>query len=283
MLAGLAENGFTEGETIAIQRYNAEHDMPTLNAIAKEITTGQFALVLTASTPALQAVANANQTGKTVHIFGIVADPFSAGVGIRRDNPLDHPPNLTGFGTFVPIEEALRLAKKLFPGLVSVGKAWNPSEANSEACTLRARAIAQELGVELVEATVENSAGVLESTRSLIARNVQALWVGCDSTVQIGVDSVLKLANEARIPVFSTSPGDAQSGALFGLGADYYEVGKRSGMLAARVLQGTDPATIPVESAMSQRLVMNAQALQGLREPWRLPDEVMRSADSVYR
>ena len=248
MLDGLREGGFVDGESIVIQRYNAENDMPTLNAIAKEVTNGQFDLVLTASTPALQAVANANKVGKTVHVFGIVADPFSAGVGISRDNPLDHPQHLVGFGIFVAVEDVFRLAKELFPDLQSVGEVWNPAEANSEACTIRARAIAQELGIELVEANAENSAGVREATSSLIARGVQALWVGCDSTVQVAVDSIIRLAREAHIPVFSTFPGNAEQGALFGLGANFHEVGKLSGKLAAKVLHGTDPATVAVEA-----------------------------------
>ena len=47
MLAGLAESGFTDGQSLTIRRYNAEGDIATANAIAKEITSGQFDLVLT--------------------------------------------------------------------------------------------------------------------------------------------------------------------------------------------------------------------------------------------
>jgi hypothetical protein len=65
MLDGLAESGFTDEQSITIRRYNAEGDIATANAIAKEITSGQFDLVLTATTLSLQAVANANKAGKT--------------------------------------------------------------------------------------------------------------------------------------------------------------------------------------------------------------------------
>ena len=78
MIDGLAEGGFVDGENIVIKRYNAENDVPTSNAIAKEITGGQFDLVLTASTLSLQAVAAANEAGKTIQVFGLVSDPFGA-------------------------------------------------------------------------------------------------------------------------------------------------------------------------------------------------------------
>ena len=77
MLDGLAESGFTDGRNITVRRYNAEGDIATANAIAKEITSGQFDLVLTATTLSLQAVANVNKAGKTPHVFGKERSPIS--------------------------------------------------------------------------------------------------------------------------------------------------------------------------------------------------------------
>src|SRR6266496_1704819 len=104
MVDSLAENGFTDGKTIVIQRYNAHGDIATANSIAKEMVNSHFDLLLTASTLSLQAVANANRGGKTVQVFSAVADPAVAGVGISHDKPLDHPPNLVGIGSFLPVE-----------------------------------------------------------------------------------------------------------------------------------------------------------------------------------
>ncbi len=281
MLDGLAESGFTDGQSITIRRYNAEGDIATANAIAKEITSGQFDLVLTATTLSLQAVANANRAGKTLHVFGLVSDPFGAGVGIRRGNPLDHPRHLVGIGTMQPVAEAFRLAKKLFPNLQTVGEAWNPAEANSEAQTRIAREIAPQLGIKLLEANVDNSAGVFEAVSSLVSRGAQALWVGGDVAVSTALESVLTAARKGGIPVFTSLPGNAQRGALFDLGANYHEVGRATGTLAGKILHGTDPATLPVEETVPHRLLVNTQALKGLRDPWRLPDDVLREATAV--
>jgi hypothetical protein len=51
MIDGLAEKGYREGETADITTYNAQGDLPTANAIAREITDGRFDLVITSSTP----------------------------------------------------------------------------------------------------------------------------------------------------------------------------------------------------------------------------------------
>lgn len=281
MVDGLAEHGFVHGKTVVIQRYNAEGDIALANSIAKEMVSAHFDLLLTCSTLSLQTVGNANRGSKTVQVFGIVADPSVAGVGVSRDNPLDHPRNLVGIGSLIPAEDSFRIAREMFPGLKVVGVAWNPAEANSRVFIEDARKICQRMGIELLETTVENSNGVLEAEDSLVARGAQALWIGGDVTVTVAVGSVIAVARKARIPVFTITPGKLDRGTLFDSGVDFYQVGKQTGTLAAQVLRGADPAQIPIVNALPRMLVVNTLALQGLKDSWHLPDDVLRSADVV--
>jgi ABC-type uncharacterized transport system substrate-binding protein len=210
-----------------------------------------------------------------------VTDPFGAGVGISRDDPYKHPKHLTGVGTFQPVEATFRIAKQLYPELKRVGEAWNPAEACSEACTVKARAISKELGIELVEAQVDSSSAVRETANSLVSRGVQAIWIGGDNTVEIAVDSVIEAARKANIPVFSNSPAGLKRGLLFALGADYAEVGKTAGVLAGKILRGLDPGSVRIEDVMPQRLALNLSVLKGLRDPWRVPPALLASAADV--
>jgi ABC-type uncharacterized transport system substrate-binding protein len=61
MIDALTKNGFVDGRTVSIQRFNAENDFVTANTMAKAIASGHFDLVLTSSTLCLQAMANANK------------------------------------------------------------------------------------------------------------------------------------------------------------------------------------------------------------------------------
>jgi ABC-type uncharacterized transport system substrate-binding protein len=277
----LAESGFVEGKGITLRRFNAAGDVATNNTIAREITNGQYDLVVTVSTPAMQAVANANKAGKTKHVFGLVANPFKAGVGVSQEKPLEHPKQMIGFGTMMPAIEMFRIARRMFPGLKTVGVAWNAGEDNSRVFTESARAATRELGIELQEANAENSAGVREAVDSLIGRGVQAIWVGGDNTVLSALDTVIAAARKARIPVFTISPGNPERGTLFDMGADFYAVGQVTGLLAAQVLRGTDPATLPVKNFWPKRLDINATAMKGLKDPWRLPPDLLAEATVV--
>ena len=238
-------------------------------------------MVLTTSTLSMQAVANANRDGRVIHVFTLVADPFGAGVGLDRANPLKHPRHMIGHGSFLPVKESFAVAKRALPSLTRVGVAWNPAESNSEAFTLKAREACRELGLTLLEANVDSSAAVTEAVQSLVARGAQALWVGGDNTMLSTLGSAIATARSARIPVFTITPGAPDRGTLFDIGLDFHELGRTSGLLAGRVLQGLDPATVPirdVQDEVPRRMVVNTLALAGLRDPWKLPDEALADA-----
>src|SRR5215831_15857380 len=279
LLDALAQRGYADGGRLQIRRYNAEGDIGTANAIAKEVTTGGFDLLLTLSTVSLQTVHNANRDGsRTTHVFGLVSDPYSAGVGIDPTNHLIHPPFLAGAGSIQPIEKILRTARMMRPQLKSVGLVWNAAEANSLAQTRIARRVCADLGLELIEANAENSAAVVESANSVIARGVECMFITGDVTVSLATDQVIAVCKRAGIPVFSAFPPTISRGSLFDLGANYVEIGRRSGEIAADVLDGKSPAQIPVENFAPAVFLFNETVLQGLKDQWTIPDELRREA-----
>jgi ABC-type uncharacterized transport system substrate-binding protein len=279
VLDSLKANGLIDGKNISIERFNADNDFAVANAIAEQVVAARFDMIVTISTLSLQTVAKANSSARVIHVFGIVADPFRVGVGIGRKSPLDHPERLVGVPTPLPVGESFRLARKLFPGLQSVGVVWNPSEANSEITTMQAREISKELRIDLREAHVDSSAAVAEAAAALTAQGVQAIWVGGDNTVTLALDAVVSAARKARIPVFSAVPTQPNRGTILDIGTNFYDAGRITGNLAAEILGGVDPATIPIPDKIPQKLVVNKQALKGLKEPWVFPEEVLAKAD----
>jgi ABC-type uncharacterized transport system substrate-binding protein len=272
VVAGLADRGWVEGRNLDLKRYDAQGDMAVANSIAKEMAAGRYDLLITLTTPSTQAVANANRAGATRHIFGLVNDPYSAGIGARRDNLLDHPAHLTGYGSLQPVALGFKTAREMNPALATVGVVWNPAEANSEAQVKLARAVCAELGIRLQEAAVENSAGVGEAAAALVARGVEAIWAPGDGAVMTALEAVVGAARKGRIPVFSVIPPSVKRGTLFDLGANFVEVGRLTGQLAGDVLNGRDPVTIPIDNVMPGFLAVNRQALAGLKAAWTISD-----------
>jgi len=284
MLDGLAARGYVDGERCTVRRYNAEGDIAQANAIAREIAGGPFDLALTSSTPSLQALATANKSGRVRHVFAAVADPFSAGVGLDRADPLRHPAHLVGYGSLAPVDFTFGLARRINPRLARVGAAHNPSEPNSRRFMELARAACRRRGIELVEVPVENSAGVVEAVRSTLSRGVEAVFVPGDTTVISAIDAVIAAAGRAGVPVFSVNPGPPERGTLFDVGFDFHQVGLAAGRLAADLLDGAEAATIPIRETadvIPPRLTVNLVAPGVDRGRWRVPDEVLAQAAVV--
>jgi putative ABC transport system substrate-binding protein len=277
----LKEHGYENGRNIAVDRYNAENDMATNTGIAHQVVSGRYDYAFTVSTNCLQSVANANREGRVKHIFGAVADPLAAKVGINPNDPADHPKGMTGIGSLAPIDELLDAAKKANPGLKRVGLPWNPSQANSEMYTKFTRQVVKKMGLELLEGSVDNSAAVAEVVGSLVTRGADMILIHGDMTVALAVDALVAQARRGKIPVFSTMPATIERGVLVAIGADYYEIGRLTGEVGIRVLKGEDPSRMPIQYIMPKQIVVNRGALKGLKDGWSMPEELVRQAKKV--
>lgn len=277
----LAERGYTQGGKVRISFYNAQGDAPTANDIARQVTNGSVDLIVTSGTLAMQSVANANRLTRIKHVFGVVTNASSAGIGVGANDPLDHPAWMTGYTSLVPVRPALELAREFNPALRKVGLVWHSSELSSQISTQDARKAAQALGIELIEANADSPNEVGPAAQSLVSRQVDALLISADVVVITAADQVIKAARAGRIPVISIVPPNFRKGALFDLGTDYTAVGRELGALAATVLDGTSIATIPIANKVPPSLNVNVTALDGLRDAWRLPPDLLSRAQRV--
>ncbi len=270
VVSRLEEKGCRAPDGKNIRLYNPQGDYGTANAMAKDIANSPYDIVITSSTVALQTFSKANKSTKKTHVFGAVTDPYGTGVGITGPEPDQHPPYIAGVGTFQPVKSAIRIAHEMNPGLKRLGVVWNPGEQCSEACLGQARAICKTLGVELVEANAANTSEVSESARSLLARNVDAVWIGGDSVAIASAGLIVNLAGQAGIPVFTNDPMDAKKGALFGLGADYYTVGQYTADIAVAIFEGKKPSDFRIENVIPEQLNVNRDVIASLKDTWRI-------------
>jgi putative tryptophan/tyrosine transport system substrate-binding protein len=279
----LKDRGYADGGRMVLSKYNAQGDVSTGNAIAKEVTSSNFDLIVSFSTVSLQTIANANRfaTPPRHHVFALVSDPYAVGVGVSRENHMSHPAYMTGVGSMAPVQDAFETARRMLPSLKRVGLVWDPSEANSVVTTTLARKICASMGIALIEATAENSTAIGDATASLTSRGVEAIWVSPDLIASHGLELIVSKARMARIPVFSSVPFSGVSGTLFELGADYLAIGRVAGNLAADVLDGRDPRAIPVENVVPVTFKLNKRALKGLRENWTVSNDMVEKADVV--
>lgn len=276
-------HGFDEEQGYHYDFYNPEGDMPTAHTIATLILNKKYDYVFTVSTPALQTMASANSDGEVIHMFAAVTDPFTAGVGIMGPEPDQHPAWLVGFGSFQPVERALELLEEINPKAKRIGTVWCSSEVCSEACVLKARKYCTENDLELVEMVIDNSNMVVEATNAMIMKNIDAIWIGADNVVELAIDQLIDAAKKAGVPLFANTPNHANKGALFGVGADYYDVGQEAGKMMEKIFNGEDPASFRIENVVPEDLVVNPHVASWAGEEWTIPKDLLERAKSIVK
>ena len=276
VLDELQRNGVLKKHRITVDVKNAQNDYSTAQAIVQDIVRQQYDYIITASSLALQVTANGNKT--IPHIFGTVTDPYRMGVA---KTARDHLPNITGVATFQPVESAVSAMRELFPEAKRIGLLWNPSEANSEACTLKAREAAKKFNFELVEKTVGRTDEVKDALAALLHTGIDLFFTSGDNTVILASATLAQILREQKIPYFTNDPADIDRGAFFSIGADYYSVGVETAKMAIRVIEGESPKDIPIREFVPETIGVSLKLadLYGVR----IPDAYLANAAVIRR
>jgi putative tryptophan/tyrosine transport system substrate-binding protein len=264
----LAEAGYTN---VTYDLQNAEGDMATTASIAQKFAGDNLDLVLGVATPTAQALAKAI-TDRPV-LFTAVTDPVGAGLVQDAAAPSA---NVTGVSDMQPVKPILELVQTFRPDAKAVGMVYNAGESNSVFLVKQAEEDAASMGLTIVKAPAGTSAEVQAAAQSLIGR-ADAIMVIGDNTAVSALESIIKVAEQNKMPLVAGDPDSVKRGAVAAYGFDYYDLGKQTGAMAAQVLAGTPIADIPVEFAKNLQLSVNekAAAAQGVTLPQDLLDQAV--------
>jgi len=276
ILDELNRSGILKKHNISVDFKNAQNDYSTAQAIVQDIVRQNYDYIITASTMSLQATANGNK--KIPHVFGTVTDPYRMGIA---KSATDHIPNITGVATFQPVESTIKAMRAIFPKARRIGLVWNPSEANSEACTLKARAAAKKYSFELVEKTVTRTDEVKDAAMAVINEGVDVFFTSGDNTVIVASATVAQVMKEHKVPYFTNDPSDLERGAFFSVGADYFQVGVETAKMAIRVIEGEDPKNIPIREYVPEAVGVSLPL--AARYGVKISDEYLKKAIVVKR
>jgi putative ABC transport system substrate-binding protein len=247
----LAENGYVVGKNLKWSYESAQGSPSTAAQIAKKFAGDKPDLVIGISTPSAQTLA-ASARGIPL-IFSAVTDPLAA----KLIDNLDKPGGMiTGTSDALPIEKHLDLIQELVPNLKKLGVMFNPGEANSVSSVNQLKSAAEKRGWEIVEGGAAKSSEVLAAARSLVGK-VDAIYVPTDNTVVSAFESVVRVGQQAKLPVIAGDTSSVDRGAAAAVGFNYYDVGRQTGRMAALVLNGEKPGNIPVETVQKTELYLN--------------------------
>jgi ABC-type uncharacterized transport system substrate-binding protein len=168
---GLRELGYVEGQNVVLELRDAEAKAERLPDLAAELVRLKVDVILTSSTPAIQAVKQATQRIPIVMAFS--GDPVGTGLVASLAKPGG---NITGLSDIGPeiSGKQLELLKEAFPTISRVGFFLNPSNQSNGLRFKAAEVTAGELKVQ-IQALEVRSANDFEKQSQLLARDRRKL------------------------------------------------------------------------------------------------------------
>src|SRR5438128_2582118 len=125
VMEGLSESGLQDGRDFEVEILNAQGDMATVSALIDAAITAHADMLITFSTPTLQAALRRAQNVPVVYNY--VSSGLKAGAGKSNS---DHAPNITGVSLLPANDEALSILKTHFPSIRRLGTLYCPAETN---------------------------------------------------------------------------------------------------------------------------------------------------------
>lgn len=269
----LAAAGYELGHNLDLLFASAGGNAGKAAEIARRFVAERPDVIVPISTPSAQAVVAA--TDDIPVVFTAVTDPLGAGLVGDLGRPGG---NVTGMSDLSPIDRHLDLIREILPRLGRLGVVYNPDEANSLTLLGMLRSEAAARGLEIVEARAAREAEVGSAAAGLVGR-ADAVYVPTDNTAVAALEAIVEVGTANRLPVFAGDVASVARGAVAALGFNYYDLGRQTGRIVVRVLEGERPGSIPVETIRTTELFVNPKAAQAMGVA--IPDAVRRRAKIV--
>lgn len=188
--------------------------------------------------------------------------------------------NATGVLLDFPIETQLAWIRRFSPKSQSIGVLYNPAE--NQARIEEAKRAAESLGLRLVAREVRRPQDLPDALDSL-AREADLLWGLTDQTVlsRQTAQAILLFSFRNRMPFTGLSASWVKAGALYALDRDYRDLGAQCGEMAAKVMKGRSPSTLPPAIPRKVIYALNLRTAEHLK--LNLSSELIDGAAEVFR
>ncbi|MFR5994590.1 MAG: ABC transporter substrate binding protein [Oscillospiraceae bacterium] len=246
-----ATKGFTDalkealGDKVEVVEKNASGDSNNCSTIVNGFISDKVDLIMANATSALQAAASATST---IPILGTSVTDYATALEIA-DWTGTVGGNISGTSDLAPLDKQAAMLQELFPNAKKVGMLFCSSEPNSKYQVDEVTKLLSAAGITCTEYTFTDSNDVSSVTQKA-CDDSDVLYIPTDNTAASNTEAIANVVLAAGTPVIAGEAGICRGCGVATLSIDYYELGKITGQMAAKILTGeADISTMPVEFA----------------------------------
>ena len=253
-----------KGVTFEYEDYycNGQADSTTINQMVSELINDEVDILVPIATPTAMICQAATEDNQIPVVFAAVSDPEGAGLVASNDAPGS---NVTGTSDALNTEAVLDLMIEQDRDLSKVGLLYDKSQDASAAPIAAAKEYLDAKGIDYVEKTGTTNDEVMLAADALIAADVEAVFTPTDNTIMTAELGIYEKFIEAGIPHYRGADSFALNGAYLGYGVNYATLGTETANMVAEILvDGKDPATLPVKVLDNGTATVNTDTAEAL-------------------
>ena len=271
---GLRHRGFIEGQNLTIIYRDFAPHQDLLSEYAAELAQAKVDLIYGGGGTATHA---AQQATKTIPILGVAEDMVGEGLVNSMARPNGNTTGISILATELN-GKRLEILIELVPGLHRVG-ALSDSNTTTDSKVHEQQEVARAHNIELSIYQVAKGEEIPAAIDAAQASGVTALNVLASPMLFANRQLIMDRAAALRLPAIYEWPELAEAGGFAGYGPRFFKLPEIVARLAAKLLEGTKPADIPVEQPTTFELAINLKTAKAIGVT--VPPSMLARADEV--
>jgi putative tryptophan/tyrosine transport system substrate-binding protein len=270
---GLRELGLVEGQDFVVE-YVLAQSAEQIPYAAAELAHRRVDIILASGTPSVLPARDA--AGQIPVVFVATLDPVATELVASLAKPGRNITGMTSVSGDV-IAKRLQMLRELLPNLTKVAILVRAASPTAAQYVQESQTAARSMGIQLqieTERHPRDLAGIFVATRG-----ANALVVADDAEFTDHRAQIAELALRNRLPTISGLREMVEAGGLMAYGASFGELYRRAASHVHKILQGVNPADLPVEQPTKFEFVINMRTANALGLT--IPPSLLARADEV--
>src|SRR5262245_25716061 len=278
---GLRELGYVEGQNLILEYRYTEGNVALLPALAADLVRLNVDLIVVGGVGYVGVLAAKQATTTTPIVMeSLATDPVATGLVESLARPGG---NITGF-TIMTIEMAgkrLELFKAAVPTLSRVAILYDAANPGNVLHAQAVQTAGQALGVAVQLWGVRGTEDFERVFAALRAERPDGLYMPGGPLTGTNEQRIVDFAVTSGFPLVRDSREAVEAGALMSYAYDNVDQSRRLASYVDRILQGANPADLPIQQPMKFELIINLKTARALGRT--IPPTILFQANEVIQ
>ncbi|AFL98933.1 MULTISPECIES: ABC transporter substrate-binding protein [Desulfitobacterium] len=261
MIEGLKKYGYEENVNIQLRIVSAKDRIEDLPKLAQELVRQSPDLLIGTGERETLSLQQAAADSQIPIVF--IGVGFAEELGLVKSYAQPGG-KITGVDNYYLQLSGKRLEyfKRLLPGVQKVMVLYDKTITPVDPSIDFLNRVASQFDMTVIPVGVENEVEALNAISGIEPGEVDGVMLLCSLLMESVTDSISPLIQEKMLPSFGVSANQTKKGFLASYGMDYREQGIQASRIVAKILQGQDPAAIPVEAPARVDFIINTKAAE---------------------